>query len=352
MSKAPKKWTPEEDRILLHQISLAASQGKAKDWTAIAEALPERSNKDCRKRWCNHLIGGLRKGSWEPSEDQRLAIGVKEHGQQWPLVAEEVGTRSADQCAKRWHHSLNPDLDHSKWTQEEERTLLHAVEKHGRAWKEIKTNYFPGRATNNVKNRYVTLTRRRGSRAGSDTIQTSQRAGDGESSDDESENSSDEPGDTIAVQLPQAEANSSVAPHDIMNTTATTPFDIDMFATTDAPSVQPFGAIDVPMTSGDAFMSMTAMDFDIPMDIPGLDDSSDLTTTSSSAMHNGDLPDPSSVFQFDPERDPQGLRLDMTFDPQPSHQFVLSIENPSMETVTGVMGVLVHSKTKFRIEMK
>lgn len=101
MSKAPKKWTPEEDRILLHQISLAgaslpgtlhrtrpsntplASQGKAKDWTAIAEALPERSNKDCRKRWCNHLIGGLRKGAWEPSEDQRLAIGVKEHGQQY-----------------------------------------------------------------------------------------------------------------------------------------------------------------------------------------------------------------------------------------------------------------------------
>lgn len=99
-------------------------------------------------------------------------------------------------------------------------------------------------------------------------------------------------------------------------------------------------------------MSMTAMDFDISMDMPALDDSSDLTTTSSSAMHNGDLPDPSSVFQFDPERDPQGVRLDMTFDPQPSHQFVLSIENPSMETVTGVMGVLVHSKTKFRIEMK
>lgn len=99
-------------------------------------------------------------------------------------------------------------------------------------------------------------------------------------------------------------------------------------------------------------MSMSAMDFDIPMDIPALDDSSDLTTTSSSAVHKADMSDPSSVFQFDPEHDPQGLGLDVTFDPQPSHQFVLSIENPSMETVTGVMGVLVHSKTKFRIEMK
>jgi hypothetical protein len=34
-------------------------------------------------------------------------------------VAAYVGTRNAEQCAKRWNDNVNPDLDHSFWSAEE-----------------------------------------------------------------------------------------------------------------------------------------------------------------------------------------------------------------------------------------
>jgi hypothetical protein len=64
-----------------------------------------------------------------------------------------VGTRHADQCAKRWHHSLDPNVDHSEWKQEEDDRLLNAVNIYGRNWKIIGEKEFPGRSTTDIKNR-------------------------------------------------------------------------------------------------------------------------------------------------------------------------------------------------------
>nr|POF15334.1 hypothetical protein CFP56_42223 [Quercus suber] len=61
---------------------LPENQGKAIDWAAAAATLPSRSNKDCRKRWYNTLMGGLRKGPWEESEDAKLRDAVLNHGEQ------------------------------------------------------------------------------------------------------------------------------------------------------------------------------------------------------------------------------------------------------------------------------
>lgn len=58
-------------------------------------------------------------GNWGPSEDFRLRQAVSKHGPRWVLVAEEVGTRNGDQCAKRWKDRLNPELDHSQWSPDE-----------------------------------------------------------------------------------------------------------------------------------------------------------------------------------------------------------------------------------------
>lgn len=131
-----------------------------KDWHRIAKKLPGRSNKDCRKRWCNNVTEGLRKGPWDEEEDGRLEKGIRKHGYHWAVVAQEVETRSADQCAKRWTHCLDPALDRSEWTQDEDQQLMDAVEKHGHSWKDLQTKYYPGRSANSVKNRYTILTRK------------------------------------------------------------------------------------------------------------------------------------------------------------------------------------------------
>jgi hypothetical protein len=49
-------------------------------WSAIAEHVPGRTNKDCRKRWFVKMAQDFVKGSWAPEEDQRLIMGVAQYG--------------------------------------------------------------------------------------------------------------------------------------------------------------------------------------------------------------------------------------------------------------------------------
>lgn len=74
-------------------------------------------------------------------------------GHRWTEVAVVVGTRHADQCAKRWQHSLDPSLMHAPWTPDEDALLLTSVGVHGRKWKTITEQHFLGRSVTDVKNR-------------------------------------------------------------------------------------------------------------------------------------------------------------------------------------------------------
>ncbi|EMR71505.1 putative myb transcription protein [Eutypa lata UCREL1] len=161
--RAPKRWTEEEDKILWEETRKQSKSGNVKDWNRIAAKLPNRTNKDCRKRWVNTLSGSLKKGAWSEDEDERLIAAVNSHGQKWTLVASMVGLRSPDQCSKRWQHNLDPKLEHRGWTQAEDELLLESVEKHGREWKLIQELSYNTRSRNDLKNRYSILTRRRDS---------------------------------------------------------------------------------------------------------------------------------------------------------------------------------------------
>ncbi|KAK4186757.1 hypothetical protein QBC35DRAFT_386543 [Podospora australis] len=155
-----KRWTEEEDAILHDEAMKQSSNGTVRDWHRIATKLPGRTNKDCRKRWVNKVCGGLKKGLWDPEEDQRLQAAVEKHGLRWPLIAAEVGFRSPDQCSKRWQYGLDPRLKHREWTSEEDQLLLQLVQERGREWKAIQHNHYPSRSRIDLKNRYTILMRR------------------------------------------------------------------------------------------------------------------------------------------------------------------------------------------------
>jgi hypothetical protein len=158
--RQPRRWTKAEDQVLREQVDIQQAQGASRDWCQVALALPGRTNKDCRKRWHNSVVEGLKKGQWSKSEDRLLTHGVDRFGFQWTKVATCVGSRSADQCAKRWQQSLDPRLDRSEWRKAEDSALLAAVERFGRHWKDIQGQYLPHRSKNCVKNRYSVLARR------------------------------------------------------------------------------------------------------------------------------------------------------------------------------------------------
>ncbi|PWY76494.1 hypothetical protein BO94DRAFT_432979, partial [Aspergillus sclerotioniger CBS 115572] len=168
-------WTAEEDRILREQVmsqgmkttslgddsedrayigvsTVVNAVGSVKDWNAIAARLGSRTNKDCRKRW-SKLEGNVNKGVWSPDEDGRLRRAVEQYGFAWTVVAQDVQTRHADQCAKRWYHFLDPILIHDGWTAAEDARLIEAVVAYGRTWRVISEKEFPRRSVTDIKNR-------------------------------------------------------------------------------------------------------------------------------------------------------------------------------------------------------
>lgn len=70
-------------------------------------------------------------------------------------VLDELPTNIWIECFKRWNDVLDPGIDRSPWTREEDRVLLVAIGKYGRSWKQIVDTYFPGRTGLDAKNRYV-----------------------------------------------------------------------------------------------------------------------------------------------------------------------------------------------------
>ncbi|EAQ89485.1 hypothetical protein CHGG_06104 [Chaetomium globosum CBS 148.51] len=129
-------------------------------WHKVACHLPGRNNKDCRKRWHYSIANTIRKGTWMREEDERLREAVELYGTRWSKIAEAVGTRNGDQCWKRWYDCLDPRIDKSPWTPEEDALLLHLVSQTGRNWSDIVHQHFPARTSLAAKNRYSILRRK------------------------------------------------------------------------------------------------------------------------------------------------------------------------------------------------
>ncbi|KAG5935138.1 hypothetical protein E4U59_005804, partial [Claviceps monticola] len=64
--------------------------------------------------------------------DYLLMCMVKRKGaRNWAKISAVVGSRSAKQCRERWHHSLNPRLNHDPITREEGDCILGWVAQKG-----------------------------------------------------------------------------------------------------------------------------------------------------------------------------------------------------------------------------
>lgn len=77
---------------------------------------------------------------WTPEDDETLRQAIAEHGtNDWGAVAAKLGnTRTRSQCSQRWNRVLNPAINKSNWTPEEEAKLLQAVSLIGeRSWTRV-----------------------------------------------------------------------------------------------------------------------------------------------------------------------------------------------------------------------
>ncbi|KAG7089026.1 hypothetical protein E1B28_010737 [Marasmius oreades] len=155
-----RSWTAEEDQLLREAVNREdPGNPTPSKWHAISKHVPNRTNKDCRKRWFAKMASDVVKGGWSPDEDERLVKAIEKYGTRWSMVASLVQTRNSDQCAKRWTDTLNPTIDRTSWTPEQDGLLVNAVNEHGKLWTKIVKTYFPGRTGLSAKNRYNSITR-------------------------------------------------------------------------------------------------------------------------------------------------------------------------------------------------
>ena len=72
-------WSAEEDEILRKQVAIYGT----KNWMKVSEALPNRIHKQCRERWINVLSPRLTKLRWTDEEDRQIMHLYHELGPRW-----------------------------------------------------------------------------------------------------------------------------------------------------------------------------------------------------------------------------------------------------------------------------
>ena len=76
-------WATVEDAALCAAVAVYG----ARSWQFVSGFVIERTPKQCRERWLNHLQPGVNKAVFTPEEDRLLVCAVDAQGGKWAQIS-------------------------------------------------------------------------------------------------------------------------------------------------------------------------------------------------------------------------------------------------------------------------
>ena len=155
-------WTSYDD-IKLKDVMAHHKHSPTVDWEMIAKEHGRgKSAVECHDRWSKNLKT-IKKGGWTDEEDALVVSVVSSSAERpftrWTDLALRLPGRIGKQIRDRYVNHLDPSLNHSQFSNEDDLLLLEGHKQHGKKWVDISTKIFNStRSENHVKNRWHSAT--------------------------------------------------------------------------------------------------------------------------------------------------------------------------------------------------
>ena len=107
MKKVRIPFSEQEDNLVSYLVSLFGTRR----WQHVAHFLKGRTAKQCRDRYTNYLMPGIKKGEWSKEEDKLIVQLFMQYGSKWSKIKKSFPQRSANFIKNRWNYFLSKQIE-------------------------------------------------------------------------------------------------------------------------------------------------------------------------------------------------------------------------------------------------